>query len=181
MAESRQRAVKGLPGTTDIKFTYTTTALSALNNLISLVKAKEEEVNYESALQSLSTTAQATKENSTNSESATNNDIKTEPGDESQADIKPDINKRIFSDPDTSKPIKLEPITIGESKQNRIVKYPLAPTFWSKMHSKRNILINSNHELHRLARQAGMVTIEGFNYNSKANASAWPYPWMLSQ
>ena len=176
MAESRQRAVKGLPGTTDIKFTYTTTALSALNNLISLVKAKEEEVNYESALQSLSTTAQATKENSTNSESATNNDIKTEPGDESKVDIKPDINKRIFSDPDTSKPIKLEPITMGESKQNRIVKYPLAPTFWSKMHSKRNILINSNHELHRLARQAGMVTIEGFNYNSKANASAWPYP-----
>ena len=176
MAESRKRAVKGLPVTTDIKFTYTTTALSALNNLISLVKAKEEEINYESALQSLSTTAQATKENSANSESVINNDIKTELEDESKADTKPDINKRIFSDPDTSKPIKLEQVATGESKQNRIVKYPLAPTFWSKMHSKRNILINSNHELHRLARQAGMMAIEGFNYNSKANASAWPYP-----
>jgi hypothetical protein len=180
MAEGKERSVKNLPSTTtDVKFTYTTTALSALNHLISLLKAKEEEVNYESALRTLSTT---TPKDNIKLESALlkrEADIKTE-SDDNKSDIvemKPDLNKRIYSDADTSKPIKLEKLPVYDKKQsNRIVKYPLAPTFWSKVHSKRNILINSKSELNKLARQAGMVASDGFNYNSKANQSAWPYP-----
>jgi nucleosome-remodeling factor subunit BPTF len=174
MAESKERQVKNLPSTTtEVKFTYTTTALSALNHLISLLKAKEEEVNYESALQSLSTSTKDTKSESLLKKE---NDIKTESDKSSDiVEIKQE-NKRIYSDTDTSKPIKLEKISEFEKKQSRIVKYPLAPTFWSKIHAKRNILINSKHELKRLARLSGLISSEGFNYNSKANQSAWPYP-----
>ena len=41
---------------------------------------------------------------------------------------------------------------------------------------KRNIFILAKHDGKRLARRAGKVTCEGFNYSSKANNLVWPYP-----
>ena len=39
-----------------------------------------------------------------------------------------------------------------------------------------NIFILAKHDGKRLARRAGKVTCEGFNYSSKANNLVWPYP-----
>ena len=124
---------------TEVKFTYTTTALSALNHLNSLLKAKEEEVNYESALslQSLSTSTKDTKSESVLKKE---NYIKTESGDGEDktsdiVEIKQE-NKRIYSDTDTSKPIKLEKLPMFEKKQSRIVKYTWCYTkYWIYYHT----------------------------------------------
>ena len=40
----------------------------------------------------------------------------------------------------------------------------------------RSILVLVKHELKRLSRNAGMVMVDGFNYNAKPNSQAWPYP-----
>ena len=92
--------------------------------------------------------------------------------------LKKDDVKRIYSNPDTSQHLYLKRImSTAEAKRPcRIVKYPLAPTFWSKAHNKRNILIQSKHDLRKLSRTGGLDTGEGYNYNAKANQSVWPYP-----
>jgi nucleosome-remodeling factor subunit BPTF len=42
--------------------------------------------------------------------------------------------------------------------------------------NKKNILILAKHDAKRLARKAGQVSCEGFNYTAKANHQVWPYP-----
>ena len=51
-----------------------------------------------------------------------------------------------------------------------------APSFYAPSRKKRNILILAKHDGKRLARRAGHVTCEGFNYASKSNNMVWPYP-----
>jgi len=85
---------------------------------------------------------------------------------------------RIYSLSDTSGRLYLKRIqSLAEAKKTqRIVKYPLAPHFWSRSRAARNILITSQHDLRRLARSGGQTTSEGFKYDSKANLAVWPYP-----
>ena len=52
----------------------------------------------------------------------------------------------------------------------------MASTFSSKSKQMRSILVLVKHELKRLSRNAGMVMVDGFNYNAKPNSQAWPYP-----
>ena len=68
--------------------------------------------------------------------------------------------------------------SVADSKKtSRIVKYPLAPAFWSTSRKKRNILIINKHDLRRLARNFGLTsTVDGFSYTAKANTMVWPYP-----
>merc|ERR1719187_1465292 len=68
--------------------------------------------------------------------------------------------------------------SVAESKKtSRIVKYPLAPSFWSTSRKKRNILIVNKHDIRRLARNLSLTSqVDGFNYAAKANNMVWPYP-----
>ncbi|QQP52172.1 Nucleosomeremodeling factor subunit NURF301like [Caligus rogercresseyi] len=64
----------------------------------------------------------------------------------------------------------------SDRKSSKIVKYPLAPHFFSKTRKARSILILSRHDAKHMARKAGTATAEGFNYSSRINNSVWPYP-----
>ena len=100
-------------------------------------------------------------------------DTKEEPDKKSES-----VRKIIYSTEDTSGVLYLKRIqSVADSKMtSRIVKYPLAPTFWSKKKAERSILIINNNDLKKLARTYGQHSVDGFNYNAKANNSVWPYP-----
>ena len=68
--------------------------------------------------------------------------------------------------------------SVAESKKSsRIVKYPLAPTFWSSSRRRRNILVIGRTDARRLARTTGLThQVDGFNQAAKANNTVWPYP-----
>ena len=85
---------------------------------------------------------------------------------------------RIYSSTDSSGKLYLKRIqTVAESKaKGKVVKYPLAPHFYAKTRQKRNILLLAKHDIRRMARKAGKVNCEGFNYNGKSNNLTWPYP-----
>ena len=85
---------------------------------------------------------------------------------------------RVYSSDDTTGKLYLKRIqSVAESKkQSKVVKYPLAPHFYAKTRKKRNLLLLAKHDVKRMARRAGTVTAEGFNYNAKSNNLVWPYP-----
>ena len=85
---------------------------------------------------------------------------------------------RVYSSDDTTGKLYLKRIqSVAESKkQSKVVKYPLAPHFYAKTRKKRNLLLLAKHDVKRMARRAGTVTAEGFNYNAKSNNIVWPYP-----
>ena len=87
--------------------------------------------------------------------------------------------KRCYSVENPSGSLYLKRIqSVAESKKtSRIVKYPLAPSFWSTSRKKRNILIINKHDIRRLARNLSLSSqVDGFNYTAKANNMVWPYP-----
>merc|ERR1719234_1952998 len=87
--------------------------------------------------------------------------------------------KRCYSVESSSGSLYLKRIqSVAESKKtSRIVKYPLAPSFWSTSRKKRNILIINKHDIRRLARNLNLTSqVDGFNYTAKANNMVWPYP-----
>ena len=100
--------------------------------------------------------------------------MKSEPED---SEMSP-VQQQSYSLTDTAGPLYLKRIqSLAEAKKtSRIVKYPLAPHFWSRSRAARNILITSQHDLRRMARCGGQTTSEGFKYDSKANMAFWPYP-----
>jgi len=86
---------------------------------------------------------------------------------------------RIYSSKDTSGKLYLKRIqSVGDpkAKTSKEIRYPLAPSFHSKARNKHNILLLAKYDVKRMARKAGTVTAEGFNYNAKANNQVWPYP-----
>ena len=89
-----------------------------------------------------------------------------------------DQSSRIYSSSDASGKLYLKRIqTVAESKkQSKIIRYPLPPSFVCPSRRKKNILSLAKYDAKRLARRAGFVTCEGFNYNSKTNNLVWPYP-----
>jgi hypothetical protein len=84
------------------------------------------------------------------------------------------LEGRIYSSSDTSGKLYLKRIqSVGDPKgKSKEIRYPLAPSFHSKSRDKKNILILAKYDVKRMARKAGMVTAEGFNYNAKANYQA---------
>jgi nucleosome-remodeling factor subunit BPTF len=85
---------------------------------------------------------------------------------------------RVYSSEDTMAKLYLKRIqSVAESKKHsKVVKYPLAPHFYAKTRKKRNILLLAKHDVKRMARRAGTVGAEGYNYNAKSNSQVWPYP-----
>ena len=84
------------------------------------------------------------------------------------------LEGRIYSSSDPSGKLYLKRIqSVGDPKaKSKEIRYPLAPSFHSKSRNKKNILILAKYDVKRMARKAGMVTAEGFNYNAKANNQA---------
>ena len=85
---------------------------------------------------------------------------------------------RIYSSSDTTGRLYLKRIqSVADMKrQGKVVRYPLAPNFYSKARKKRNILLLAKHDVKHMARKFGTSYCEGFNYNSKGNNQVWPYP-----
>ena len=160
------------------KFENVDLALTKLNQVLARLKKKEDEVNDPNSLQTISTLSEKSK---TAPESVLKSELEG-----NSLEIKPELQslkkekdmRRTYSNPDTSQPLYLKRIqTLADAKRpSRVVKYPLAPNFWSKAHNKRNILIQSKHDLRKLSRTGGLYTGDGYNYNSKANQAVWPYP-----
>lgn len=64
------------------------------------------------------------------------------------------------------------------SKTNKVVatlKYPVIGNFLTRS-GIRSLMTIQRHELVKLARSSGKVTLSGFHQLSKANMSVWPYP-----
>jgi hypothetical protein len=62
------------------------------------------------------------------------------------------------------------PQAVGDPKsKTKEIKFPQTPSFHSQSRNKKNLLILAKHDARRLARRAGLVTCEGFNYAAKAN------------
>lgn len=181
-------------------------SVSCLQNLVKvLMKTKDEADNYLSMGMSTvvmttttntstaTTTTQETKlvngqvaatKTSSSSSVATSTTTKTSTTD-CDGKIKVEEKKtllaaseRVYSSSDSSGRLYLKRIqSVAESKrQSKVVKYPLAPHFYAKSRKKRNILLLAKHDAKHGARKAGMVGVEGFNYNAKANNQVWPYP-----
>lgn len=94
--------------------------------------------------------------------------IKTETGE----------TKRIYSNIDTRGKLYLKKVSASladRRKKRTPVKYPLCSTFQTRS-KKRNMLILPQHELRKLARLGGRMSISGYNHQAKANQQVWPYP-----
>lgn len=148
------------------------TAVNCLRNLVKdLMKTKDDADNDLSiGISAVAQADQPTMNGEVKKEAEEKKDTETKP-------VVPNVN-RVYSNANPSGKLYLKRIqTVAESKkQSKIIKYPLAPSFFAPTRKKRSILILAKHDAKRLARRAGFVTCEGFNYNSKSNNLVWPYP-----
>lgn len=200
--EGKMREMLQVETGDDFKFYNNKEATMALTNVVKMLLVKENEVNQQpmqsintvtkTETMSTTTTSSIMGEVKAKTESFTSIKTETKVEDDGTSvkasfetqsiksetcDTKPSL-KRCYSMEETSGSLYLKRIqSVADSKKtSRIVKYPLAPSFWSCSRRKRNILILNKHDLKRLARNFGQSSAEGFNYAAKANSSAWPYP-----
>jgi len=185
--EGKMREMLDVEAGDAFKFYNNTEATLSLTNVVKLLLVKAKEVSQQ-PIQSISSTPKT--EVDAKKETKVKDEVKVEDEGtsvktsfEAQSmkseakDIKPSL-KRCYSMDSPSGSLYLKRIqSVADSKKtSRIVKYPLAPSFWSCHRKKRNIMILNKHDLKRLARNYGQSSAEGFNYASKANWSAWSYP-----
>ena len=149
----KEAATHGIAISAATEFSTKEAATAALQNLVKVLMQKKEEAA---------------------SKIVVNGD---RPSDESGSEEKKP-ERRIYSSTDTSGKLYLKRIkSVSDPKaKSKEIKYPPAPSFHSKSRDKYNILILAKHDVKRLARKAGQVTAEGFNYAAKANNQVWPYP-----
>ena len=148
-------------------------ATAGLTQVVKLLLHKEKELAEQTIQVIAKPKEEVVKEEEVKSE--VKEEVKQEPGASSPGKSL----KRCYSVEDTSGKLYLKRIqSVAESKKtSRIVKYPLAPSFWSTSRRKRNILIINKHDLRKLARNFGITSsADGFNSSAKANNTVWPYP-----
>ena len=186
--EAAAREVKDWPQHEDAKLETVEAGLEAVDEALRRLKVKQEEANDPNTILPVGPAARKPAETKTEGGSVLKSEIegkpletkasfelqslKAEPGAEEKSP------QRIYSADSPAAPLYLKRIqTVAEAKKpSRIVKYPLAPTFWSRSHAARNILISAAHDVRRLARTGGLTAGEGYNYGAKANQAVWPYP-----
>ena len=171
--------------TTSTVSTTTTKTVTQVNGEVTSTASVTATTTSVSNSKSLSDGTSITSETSQTSVSATSSDGKVEANLEAskkEAVINAKLGEhnitRIYSSCDASGKLYLKRIqTVAESKkQSKIIRYPLAPSFYCQTRRKRNILNLAKHDVKHLARKAGTVACEGFNYGSKSNNLVWPYP-----
>ena len=85
---------------------------------------------------------------------------------------------KMYSTTSTSGKVYLKRTTavVGDRRKKRApVKYPQCSTYQTRS-KKRSALVLPQHELRRLARLGGKMSVAGFHHLAKANPQAWPYP-----
>ena len=146
-------------------------ATSELQNFVKvLMQKREEEANkLSAAVNGNNVTA------SGDGSHVTKSAVAAPPGHVSEETKKREaLEGRIYSCSDPSGKLYLKRIqSVADPKgKSKEIRYPLAPSFHSQSRNKKNILILAKYDVKRMARKAGMVTAEGFNYNAKANNQA---------
>ncbi|KAL1494312.1 hypothetical protein ABEB36_009929 [Hypothenemus hampei] len=89
-----------------------------------------------------------------------------------------DGSERIYSTTSTEGKIFLKKIPTQmdmRRKKRQIVKYPACSTFQARK-GVHSLLVLPQHDVRKLARNAGRIQIPGYNILSKQNNSVWPYP-----
>lgn len=89
-----------------------------------------------------------------------------------------DGSERKYSTVSTEGKVYLKKVcmTMAERRKKRIpVKYPLCSTFQTRR-GARTIMVLPQHEVRKLGRLAGRISVTGFHPMAKANNSVWPYP-----
>lgn len=76
------------------------------------------------------------------------------------------LNKAIV---EKKSPVSVKPKAVGA------MKYPVIGNYLTRS-GIRSLMTVQRHELVKLARSSGKAIIAGFNHQSKANMSVWPYP-----
>ena len=166
LKEAKMKEIVKMEIGDDFVFADKKTANDSMQDLVKTLLLKEKELS-EQTMQSI------TSDPSLNG--VKQEEVKTE----EKADIKPDMKtestrpafNRCYSTEATSGTLYLKRIqSVADSKKgSRVVKYPLASTFSNKSKPMRSILVLVKHDLKKLARNGGLITTEGFNYNAKPN------------
>ncbi|XP_049823872.1 nucleosome-remodeling factor subunit NURF301 isoform X3 [Aethina tumida] len=89
-----------------------------------------------------------------------------------------DGTQRIYSTQSTAGKIMLKKIpnpAEQKKKRRQIIKYPTSSTFQTHR-GTRSLLVLSQPEVRKLARNAGRVQASGYHALAKPNNSVWPYP-----
>lgn len=89
-----------------------------------------------------------------------------------------DGSERIYSTVSTEGKVYLKKVTVTsmDRKKKRVpVKYPLCSTFQTRK-GVRSIMVLPQHEVRKLARYAGRISVSGFHAMAKPNNAVWPYP-----
>lgn len=70
---------------------------------------------------------------------------------------------------------RVQTSAIEKKKKRTPVKYPLCSSFHTRSKAK-TIMVLSHHELKKLGREGGHITVTGFSHSAKPNQAVWPYP-----
>ncbi|CAB4054287.1 BPTF [Lepeophtheirus salmonis] len=147
-------------------FTSHNMALQAFMNLLKSLMQKPRNIKSGgSSLQNGSVKSElcGTPESTANDSSAANKRCNSTFSDLTKLDTEKEESDRIYSSKKTYKKIYLKRVKNSSSDKKS-----------SKI--SRSILILSRHDSKHLARKAGAINAEGFNYSAKVNNSFWPYP-----
>ncbi|XP_015175523.1 PREDICTED: nucleosome-remodeling factor subunit NURF301 isoform X2 [Polistes dominula] len=93
-------------------------------------------------------------------------------------ELNADGTERIYTASSAEGKVYLKKIAISSAERKKkrpTVKYPLCSTFCTK-NKRRSILLLPKHDLRKLARVGGRISVAGFHHMAKANLSVWPYP-----
>uniref|UniRef100_A0A8D8MA99 Nucleosome-remodeling factor subunit NURF301 n=1 Tax=Cacopsylla melanoneura TaxID=428564 RepID=A0A8D8MA99_9HEMI len=84
----------------------------------------------------------------------------------------------VFSTKNTRKKIYLKRVHlpgVDKRRKRQQVKYPHCSTFHTRS-KRRSLLVLPQHELRKLARHAGRLSVQGFVHQGKTNPVVWGYP-----
>lgn len=89
-----------------------------------------------------------------------------------------DGSARVYSTTSTEGKISLKKIPNQidlRRKKRQIVRYPASSTFQARK-GVSSLLVLPQHDVRKLARNAGRIQVPGYNIMAKQNNSVWPYP-----
>lgn len=95
-----------------------------------------------------------------------------------KAETAEDGTERIYSTINTEGKIILKRLPNQldlKRKKRKTIKYPVCSTFQAKR-GQPSLLVLAQHDVRKLARNAGRIHVNGFHALAKPNSISWPYP-----
>jgi len=161
--------------TTTTTTMVTTTQRTAKN---AHVMQEHSTVNHNSVTISSSDSTTTTNKNSAKTVITVNRRGRTVQRSTVSKELNADGSERIYTTTSTEGKVYLKKVAISladRRKKRTPVKYPLCSTFCTR-NKHRSILLLPQHELRKLSRVGGKMSVQGFHHQAKANLSVWPYP-----